>query len=55
MSIMNDTDYCDTHKTSEYIHYTWRTNTYQCDACWDNSIEVMFDMPRQYGTPKDKS
>ena len=51
MAIINDNPFCVEHNTDEYIWYTPTTNVYQCDACWDNSVEKLFGV-RQYDTPR---
>lgn len=51
MSIMNDEPFCVECNTDKYIHYTYITDTYQCDLCWDDAMESVFSMDRQYGTP----
>jgi hypothetical protein len=55
MAIINDERYCPDCKTDEYIWYTWMTDTYQCDACWDDGVEAVFKQPRQYGTPRERN
>lgn len=52
MSTMESTKYCPDHKTDEYMWYTYATNTWQCDACWDDAREWLFNLPRQYDTPR---
>jgi hypothetical protein len=52
MSVTNDEAFCVKHNSDEYIWYTPSTSTYQCDACWDDQLEIMFGMERQYDTPR---
>ena len=55
MAISNDDKFCTEHDTAKYMWYTWQTDTWQCDKCWDDAMEDVFDMPRQYGTERDSN
>ena len=47
MAVSNDTEFCYDCGTDEFIWYLHMANTYQCDKCWDDTIEPMVGF-RQY-------